>query len=70
MKKKYMLHPGYVISKNDGEMHFIDADHLRKLYGVRADQCVKCEFHGQELDKNYIHLFPRHHGDYTIEEEI
>ena len=38
--KKYLVIPGFVISHTDGEIHFITADKLIKLYNVPRDECV------------------------------
>ena len=32
---RYVLFPGYVRSKTDGDLHFIDARQLARLYGLR-----------------------------------
>lgn len=37
---RYVLHPGYVTSKNDGDQHFIGGPRLAQLYGVDIRQCV------------------------------
>lgn len=38
--KKYLLHPGYVISKTDGDRHYITSENLMRLYNVRPHECV------------------------------
>jgi len=67
--KKYAVHPGYVPSKNDGDIHFISASKLMKLYGVKPTDCVVCrpdhETYGIQ-NEDYIHLHPRYHGDYAL----
>ena len=37
--RKYCLHPGDVISKNDGGRHFIGVSRLADLYGVDVREC-------------------------------
>lgn len=32
---RYVLHPGPIISKNDGDLHYINAPRLARLYGLR-----------------------------------
>ena len=67
--KKYLLFPGDVRSKHDGDVHYIDAHTLAELYGVRFAECVvaKPGWTGREsLAKGLVHLRPRYHGDYSI----
>ncbi len=40
MKKKYLLVPGMVQSKTDGEWHYIDAPTLANLYHVPLHECI------------------------------
>ncbi len=40
MKTKYVICPGYVTSKNDGQRHYISAKQLMRLYGVNPLECV------------------------------
>lgn len=71
---KYVLHPGFVKSKNDGDKHFIGPQQLMKLYRVEVKECL---LHGSpryELPKvyrnlNLIHLYPDPTGDYVIPEK-
>lgn len=35
---KYAVHPGPVISKSDGQQHFISGQQLIKLYGLPPEQ--------------------------------
>lgn len=39
-EKKYLLMPGWIISKTDGDRHFISALELARLYEVSMDECV------------------------------
>lgn len=34
---KYVVCPGMVTSETDGQMHYIDAIQLMRLYGVRPE---------------------------------
>jgi hypothetical protein len=38
--KRYMPHPGYVVSKTDGNRHYITSKMLMKLYNVLPEECV------------------------------
>lgn len=71
MVKKYMLHPGRVISKKDGDEHYIQADQLARLYGVPLNECLIVPagdaLYGANLERtDVIHLHPRYSGDYTL----
>lgn len=66
MKPRYVLHPGRVRSRNDGEQHFITASQLAMLYRISMDDCVVYQ-KGMPLDEpGSIHLFPRENGDYRL----
>jgi len=64
-----ILHPGKVISKYEGDEHFISAQQLIKLYGVLPTDRIIYS-HGfyergiAEGSEEWIHLFPRFCGDY------
>ncbi len=67
--KRYVLHPGEVISKTDGDIHYISALKLAALYGVDYRLCyVKEDSKPISLDRHnwdeYMHLYPRYKGDY------
>ena len=72
-KKKYLIMPGKMMSKNDKDVHFITAEQLIRLYNVDRRECdiVKLDEKGlpilQGLDINkYIILGPRYDGNYQI----
>jgi hypothetical protein len=65
---RYVIHPGYVVSKNDGDVHYISYDTLIKLYKVNPDQCTsryRRDFFDKQGD---IHLWPDYTGKYKIPE--
>jgi hypothetical protein len=72
MKKRYLVHPGMVVSKNDGQEHYISAHRLMKLYQVDPRECLIQEPNDPFLPRGYdiyypwIHLYPRYDGDYPI----
>lgn len=77
MEKKYVVIADYVISKNDGDRHFITCNQLVKLYGVREEECIFMESsirgkHWPPLGYYYlrhgplIELRPRYHGNYNM----
>jgi hypothetical protein len=75
---KYLVFGGTVTSKNDGAEHFIGADRLMKLYGVKLNECAICIPNGtpeatkREQDylirchPNAIILRPQYDGNYTL----
>jgi hypothetical protein len=77
--RKYMVHPGFMTSKNDGQEHHISARRLMQLYKVHPNECVVCHgcqrnprmmacgtAFGDRMGK-YIHLTPRYNGDYELD---
>jgi hypothetical protein len=70
--KKYALYPDYIISKTDGEKHYITAKDLARLYGVKMSECIIVETLDDILstrDKDLIALYPRYDGDYILPEK-
>jgi len=67
--KKYVLFPGYVRSRNDGDRHYIDAPKLAQLYGVRLGECVIANERGHSALLGLIELHPRSDGLYTSPED-
>jgi hypothetical protein len=69
---KYVLHPGYVTSKNDGDRHFIDAKKLARLYSVPMCECVVQPDISDPRNKYWhppedaIHLRPSYEGNYAV----
>lgn len=66
MKKKYLLCPGYVRSKEDGELHWIDVPTLAKLYGVPMIECMMLSETQGRRATDLIPLPPRGDGDYSL----
>lgn len=70
--KKYILYPGPITSRSDGQEHFIHAAQLANLYRVRLSECevmhddlsVDETKLKERLWKDLIPLFPRYHGNY------
>ena len=63
---KYVLHPGYVISKNDGDRHYISARQLAELYNVNPAECIVVtnDEPFMHCGNDYTHLKPRYDGNY------
>lgn len=64
MTIKYIIHPEYMISKSDGESHYISFCDLLNAYQLNIKECVRYQEDIHRYDKNLIHLYPRYHGDY------
>lgn len=69
--KKVILCPNFVVSRNDGERHFIGAWRLAQLYHVLPTDSVKTydgRHHFMPLDQQqregWIELWPRNDGKY------
>ena len=60
---KYMLHPGEIISENDGEKHFIHAAKLIQLYDLRRGEYIVFNaLQAESIDWNaFCHLYPQTH---------
>lgn len=71
--KRYILRPGWVTSRHDGDRHYIKAPALARLYDVPMGECVVIPqgqslvgFH--EIDRFKI-LCPRANGKYRPTDE-
>jgi hypothetical protein len=69
---KFLVLPGVVWSRHDGDMHHISAERLIQLYGVKLSECVIARDDGTvpgmspEMLKSLIQLSPRRDGNYQI----
>ena len=66
---RYVLHPGYVTSANDGQEHFIGGPRLAALYGVNIrgrEAVVFGDMPGYRELPGDVHLHPRHDGNYSL----
>lgn len=65
---RYVLHPGYVTSKNDGDEHWISAGNLARLYRVKPTDCIVVDgrTRGHVSLPDDVHLYPRYDGDYKL----
>ena len=75
--RKYILHPGKIISESDGQEHEISAVQLVEIYGVSLNDCIVVDYRRPEsfmgLDPSkWIHLYPQYHyNDYlTIKKTL
>jgi hypothetical protein len=70
----YAIHPGYVTSKNDGDLHYISTAQLVRLYRLRTSEYIVWDDKRPEtyLGRNredYVHLYPRYDGNYGRPDE-
>lgn len=63
--KHFLICPGDVVSKYDGQTHYIGVRQLMSLYGVRAEECVTDGPHNRRLE-GLLHLEPNYDGDYSL----
>ena len=72
---RYVLHPGPVTIKYDGQEHFISADRLAQLYGLRLSttNVAIVRYDDQPLyprgfreSPDDVHIWPRRNGDYEL----
>jgi hypothetical protein len=74
--RKYVLCPGFVTSKNDGDRHYINAYELARLYNVSVDDCEIYDpapwwppsfyRYAREDFKDLLWLKPRYSGNYSL----
>ncbi len=61
MSQRYVLYPGPVCDGVDGQLHFISASALTRMYGVDMRDCMVFEPSPHNRAENYegcIHLRP------------
>lgn len=63
---KYLLHPGQVRSRNDGDWHYISAGKIADLYGVKIEECRIYDSRRAHEDCGLIQLYPRYDGEYKL----
>ena len=63
---KYAVYPGFVTSRYDGDLHYVDSNSLMRLHGVVPQECivVRGRHSLRGLRKRLISLFPREDGHY------
>jgi len=63
MIKRFALHPGEILSVNDGDRHYIGFRQLCNLYGVDSSECVDMSgpVQGTRTD-NLLHLYVSYQG--------
>lgn len=66
--KPYCLHPGHITSLLSGEIRYIAASKLCKLYGLSPSKCsiYNPQVPVSEYLSGTIHLYPRDDGNYRL----
>jgi hypothetical protein len=81
MAARYLLCPGAVRSRTDGQLHDVGASQLAMLYGARMAECVvlpdldscdsvirRIQLKGRVWSGELIALHPRYDGRYKLPE--
>lgn len=66
--RRFILHPGTVVSQRGGDRHYISSARLVELYRVprRAYWVVESEPRALPYHAGDVHLHPRYDGDYNL----
>jgi hypothetical protein len=71
MTIKYVICPDYIISKYDGDCHWISADVLMKLHRLNPQECIVADSRRpatyigrRELIETLPNFYPRYGGEY------
>lgn len=78
MQPRFALHPGPVTSQNDGDEQYVTVGQLAKLYQLAFNEYIVWRPHlnypGVDAYnrpyEDFIHLYPRHDGQYGRPEEF
>lgn len=73
---RWAIHPDYGMSRGDGQVYYIAAEHLAHLYGLRQSDYIVvddrqdthsyCRSMKIAEQLNLLHLYPRYDGDYRL----
>ncbi len=73
---EYCLHPGHVISRTDGDRHYVGVSQLMSLYGLKNSECwvrydmtpahIACAC----LNAGVMTLYPRADGRYDLLDRV
>lgn len=71
IKTMFMLHPGEIRSRSDGDVHYISARQLIQLYGIHPKMCQIYKEGWDRgmspgLSEQFVHLYPRYDGEYQV----
>lgn len=71
---KYGVHGGYVISRHDGQSHYVYPQEVMSLYGVEPKDCLMIRddagisLYDELFLTRLIHLYPDASGRYELKE--
>jgi hypothetical protein len=68
-RPRYVLCPGWIISKNDGGWHYISAAKLARCYGVNLRDCLielPRKSRRFQAHEKMVFLNPRFDGNYRL----
>lgn len=65
-RKRFAIHPGPVVSRNDGQTHHIGFAQLLALYHVPPQMCVDATQAQALAHTGLVHLEPRNDGNYVL----
>lgn len=70
-EKKYLLVPGSVRSRHDGEIHVLSAQRLAELYCVPMEQCMvwSVDRKREDFPDHLITLRPDQRGNYRLPDD-
>lgn len=75
MTKRFVIHPGFVVSKSSGQREYVGAVQLMRLYGIDPRDCIVVEptdgqrRYAEEQGIKLLHLKPQDDGVYSIRRE-
>ena len=62
----YVLHPGEVTSRTDGDRHYIGQGALVRLYCIPSSARIAVDDGRPRWPDDAIHCWPRFDGDYPV----
>jgi len=74
--KKYHVFGGEVISRNDGDIHYVSPRRVAELYGVSPNEC---RFFNDPIERTYrgfwdeseaVDLYPDASGEYDLSKRL
>lgn len=72
IKPKYVVHPGWIVSRRDGDLHYISFLNLCQLYKVSISECIDATYkrnwvgYKTEEINSFQHLRPNPSGIYLL----
>lgn len=63
---RFVLFPGFVVSKADGDQHYIGETALRHLYRIPPDAACVTYYDGMLMRDDDIECRPRYDGQYPV----